>query len=391
MRAAIAITANDLKRRLRDRTVLLQGILSPIVFAAIIGVAFSGVSNFRARIGLADADGSDLSRQLVEAMRSEVAPGSAVEVVPVPPEMADAQIVSGALDAAIILPPGFGGTVAGAEPLPLAVVTDAGQRISGDVARSIASGIAARINAKRLAVASALAADSQTPTADRLKQIVEAAAHVRADAEIERREIAGRYSPVAYFGASMAMLFLFFTSGSGARSLIAERASGTLARIRAAPVSDKAILVGKTTSVFLVGLMCLVVVWAVTSLVFDADWGDPVAVIAVIVGVVVATTGISMLVTALARTDAQADGVTSILAFASALLGGSFVSPGGLPELFQSLQLITPNGWALRAFVQIGAARDGVIDVLFPVGVLMAFGFLTGAIALGGLHSKVAA
>jgi ABC-2 type transport system permease protein len=124
------------------------------------------------------------------------------------------------------------------------------------------------------------------------------------------------------------------------------------------------------------------VIWLVTSLVFGADWGDPAGVLVVILATVLAIAGISTLVTGFARTESQADGITSVLAFGFVLIGGGFVSPGDLPDTLARVALITPNRWALNAFAELAAGASGIAAVLTPVLVLTSIGVITGAIGL---------
>ncbi|MCX7621601.1 MAG: hypothetical protein N2037_12255, partial [Acidimicrobiales bacterium] len=101
----------------------------------------------------------------------------------------------------------------------LVVIVNAQRRIAGDIARSVADGIAARINGSRLAIAAALAAGPQPPDPARVEGVIEAGKGLIVPIDVQQEPVAGSYSPVAYFGPSMAMLFLFFTAGTGARSL----------------------------------------------------------------------------------------------------------------------------------------------------------------------------
>jgi ABC-2 type transport system permease protein len=385
----LVIAGNDLRRRIRDRSFLVQGLVAPIAFAAIIGLAFGGGFDFKATIGIADADGSALSGQVVGALVDGDAAGP-LTFRRVDPARVAAELESGSIDSAIVLPAGFGEAVSSTQPVDLEVVFDASKRITADVTRAVADGLSARFNAGRLAVATALFSGESPPDAATVERLVREAQAVELPITVTFADVQGRYSAVAYFAPSMAILFLFFTLGAGARSLITERSDGTLSRIRSAPVSDTAILLGKTGGVLVLGLVSLLVVWAVTSLVFQAPWGDPLAVLAVILATVFATAGVSVLITGMARTDAQADGVVSMVAFVLALLGGNFLSPGSRPPLFEKLSLLTPNGWALRSFTQIGSAGAGVGDVLPALGVLIGIGLICGTIGLGGLRRKVA-
>lgn len=389
MHGALVIARNDLRRRIRDRSFLIQGLVAPILFAAIIGLAFGGGFDFQATIGIADADGSAVSGQVVDALVDEDG-GGPLTFRRVDPARVTDELEAGTIDSAIVFPPGFGEAINTTQPVDLDVVFDASKRITADVTQAVADGLSARFNASRLAVATALFTGEAPPDPATVERLVREAQAVELPITVAFADVEGRYSPVAYFAPSMAILFLFFTLGAGARSLITERADGTLSRIRAAPISDTAILLGKTGGVLVLGLASLLVVWAVTSLVFQAPWGDPLAVFAVILATVFATAGISVLITGMARTDAQADGLVSMVAFVLALLGGNFLSPGSLPPLFEKLSLLTPNGWALRSFTQIGSANAGVGDVLPALGVLIGIGLVCGTVGLGGLRRKVA-
>ena len=109
-----------------------------------------------------------------------------------------------------------------------------------------------------------------------------------------------------------------------------------------------------------------------------------------IVGIVCSIAGISTFVTGLARTDAQADGLTAVVAMVLALLGGNFIQPGAMPETLETVALLTPNGLALSAFTQIGAADAGLVDVLPIVAALVLGGIAAGGLGIVLLRRKVA-
>jgi len=391
--AALLIAGNDLRLRVRNRTALLMGIVTPLVLAGLIGAAFGGGIRFEATIGLVDEDRSAVSSGIVEGLTEGIGDDDTplrLQTEATEDSARDA-LREGDVDAVLVIPAGFGDAipamVGGGDAAGLTVVTDADQRIAGDVTRSIAEGVGARIDASVLAIAAALAA-SPSADPDEVARLVAAGQRVVVPTAVEQIAVTGEYRPAAYFGASMGILFLFFTIGSGARSLITERKEGTLPRVRAAPISDAAVMLGKSVGVLALGLASLVVIWLVTWLVFGASWGDPVAVVAILVSVVAAVAGISTMIAGLARTDAQADGLSAMVAFTFALLGGSFTQAGSLPGVFGQLTLLTPNGWALQSLNRIGAAHAGVVDVLPAIGVLWAIAAVATLIGARGVASK---
>jgi ABC-2 type transport system permease protein len=387
MGAVLAIARLDLRRRLRNRTFLIVGIATPLVMAAIIGLAFGGGFAFHARIGIADADGSEVSHQLVSGLLSSNQPGGQVTFASIPPDAASPAVADGTVDSVIEVPAGFGASLSAPTATPFGVIVDVSKRVTADVTTSIAHQLASRVDTVRVAVAAAVASGGNSGSSPAAaQQVVAGAQDIQPILAVATTDIGGAYNPVAYFAPAMGMLFLFFTVGAGARSILVEREEGTLRRVRAAPVRDGQILVGKTAAVLVLGLVSMFVLWAITSTAFHAAWGDPAAVVLVLVGIVVAIAGISMLITAFARTEEQAQGLTSLVAFTLALLGGNFLSPGSMPPFLQHLALLTPNGWALRALTDIGASGAGARDVLPATLVMVGIGVAAGLFGLRSLR-----
>lgn len=385
VRGARIVAGLQLRRRLRDRSALLQGIVAPILLAIIIAAAFGGGGSFSTTIGVIDLDDGDIGRALVAG----TVDASGVELVALPDRAtARGDIDDGEVAAAIVIPEGFAASLR-ADPLDpvgdaprLEVLVDPGRELSSDVARAIAGRIAADVDAGRIAVTTAVSAEPDLAVEPGVDALIAAASAITTPVTLGPSAFGEGFDPITYFAPSMAILFAFLTLGADARTLIVERREGTLARIRSTPVSDRAVLAGVTASVVVVGLVSFLVVWLVTAVVFGADWGDPRGVVAVIVAAVLAVAGISTLVTGLARTEAQADGASSVLGFGFALIGGGFLSPGDLPDLLARIALVTPNRWALNAFAELGAGADVAAAVLTPVLVLTGIGVVTGGVGL---------
>lgn len=372
VRAALAIAALEVRRRVRDRSLLIQGVVGPIVLAAIIGLAFGGGDgdDIEIRMGLSDEDGSTLSTGLVDGLREVVAgdDGPPVTIVDLDGDPATA-VDDDTVDAALVVPAGFGDAVTSGGDATLDVYATGTRRVSADITVAVAEQLAASLDTTRLAIAVAESSGAPPPSGV-----------VEPDLDVVEEPVGGDFDAVSFFAPSMAILFLFFTVGAGARSMLRERADGTLARVRAAPLTTNALLAGKAAAVLVTGVVSLLVVWGVTELVFGADWGDPAGVALVLFGSVLAISGIAALLTGLARTEEQAQSATSAVAFILAIVGGNFIAPGSLPPLFERLSLLTPNGWALGALVELSAGEASVADVLPAFGVLVLMGAVTAVI-----------
>jgi ABC-2 type transport system permease protein len=384
MHAAFVIAGKDLRQRLRDRSALVMGFLAPVAVAALISFAFSDTS-FHATVAVVDGDRGPLAtafttyldapelREVIDVTRA----GSVAD--------ARRQIEDGDADAALVIPPDFSTAAQGVTAPPITVLSSVDFPLAAEVTGSIAKSFVAQLNADRLSVATAVAAGSPTDIAG----LAAEAAALRLPEQVELRAAGSKsVTPINYFAPGMGIMFMFFAIGFGARSYALERQGGTLDRIAAAPLRPGVVLAGKALATFVYGAASLGTVALVTSLVFGADWGPPPAVAALVVAMALTLVCLTMLVIAATRTDRQADGMASVLAFGLALLGGNFVYIGAAPPLVHTLALFTPNGWALRAFTDLsgGAGWTAIVQpilaiLIFCAAVIAAVAVLTRKVA----------
>lgn len=375
------IAANGLRRSLRDRSILIMGLIAPIVIAMVVGAALGAGFSFNVTIGIADADRSDISEQIADGLTGAGGDGISFSTLSDPAD-ADAAVDTGAYDAVVVLPKGLGERVFSGDPAQLDVVGDAARPLAQAIAQSVAAGVAADLQTARITAVAA----TDAGVAD-VGEAIQQAVSTPPPLTVDQGEVEGTFSVMAYFAPGIAMLFLFFIIGDGARSIVAERDEGTLARILAAPVHPAAVLLGKTAWVMIVGVVSLSAVWLVTSLVFGADWGDPLGVFLVIVAAVAAISGISLLITGLARSQAAADALTTIVALLFAVAGGTFFYGASGP--LATMRVLTPNGQALAAFVDLSAAQAEVLEVMPRILLLLGIGVATAVVGLFALRNKV--
>jgi len=382
LRAARLIAVADLRRRMRKRTFFLTAVVGPIVLATIISLAFGG-STFDATIGIVDDDGSPVSQRFVDGVTASEADGLSFEVLG-SARAARTAVDDGDVGAAVVVPAGFADSLQTDAPGDLVVVTSSDGVISAEIARAVAATFTDRANAARLAAATSVAAGGPVPTDDTL-------AAIDLPVQVETTGTGGDVSPAAYFGPSMGLLFLFLSVSAIARDLLAERRIGLLDRVRAGPVSDAAILAGKGAGVVVVGVSSLLVIWAVTSLGLGADWGDPVGVVLLIVAAALVVAGVAGLIAGVARTEQSADSLATAAAFVFALLGGTFIPPGNLPDTLQRLTVLTPTGWAMRGFAELSAGGGDVASVVPHLLVLLGWALVCGLAAARLLPGRLGA
>lgn len=382
MGPVIAIALKDLRQRLRDRSALVLGFLAPLLVAWLISAAFGSVATFHMNVAVADQDGGPVASGFGTFLRSPEL-SELLTVSTATEAQARAQVEDGSLSAAFVIPKGFSSAVTSGGSMPLTVLGSVDASVSAQVARSLAGSFTAHIEAVRLSVATAL--DGGAPQAG-AAALAAAAADLQPPESVVPRSAGTReLSSVSYYAPAMGIFFMLFAIGFGARGYFLERTGGTMERLAAAPISPAAVMVGKSLATFVYGVASLGTVAAITSLVFGAEWGPLPAVVALVLALGLTLVGLTALVIAVARSERQAEGFASILTFGLVLLGGNFIFISAAPPMVRTLSLLTPNGWALRAFTDLAGGADWTAAVT-PLLVILAFAAVTTALAFALLR-----
>ena len=190
---------------------------------------------------------------------------------------------------------------------------------------------------------------------------------------------------LAFFAPGMALMFLMYTVSYGGRSILAEKAGGTLPRLLVTPTNSIQILGGKVFGIFLTGAAQMLILIGATSLLFQLQWGDAIGVVVLVLAAVFGATGWGLLITALARTPAQVGSLGSAVMLIFGILGGSFFEVQNLPAIAQTFSKITPNAWALDGFETLSfggtlASLTTPLLALLTMGIVL---FLVSAVLFG--------
>ena len=369
------IALNELKRRLRDRSVLIGCLAAPLLMSAVLGLSLAG--NGEATVAHIGVSGASAQLMAAAVHASQLPPG--VTVVSLASESAVKTGVSdGDLDGGVSVLPGqlplqtmlIPIVDPGATHTPgFDVVTRGTSQLGEEFAESVAAGISSVLYASR---------------------VPHDGASDRATVAITTQSVGhGGKVNLNFFAPNIAVVFLFIGAGLGMRSLLMERSAGTLARITAAPLRPTQIVLGKLLAIFVTGLATIFVIWAVTTLAFGANWGDPLGVVLMCVGATLAVCGIAVFLTSLAKTEQQAFGITMLVGLGLALVGGNLLPSGSLPDAFQVLALGTPNGWALVGFGRLDQLREPASSIIGPFVVLLVIALVAGGLAMTRVRKMV--
>jgi len=385
MRAALLIAGKDLRQRLRDRSALMIAFLVPLGLAFIFNLTLGGLSSGGTvfTYAIVDADRSDVSGIFTEQVLPQVEEGGGIDLVEAASEdEARRMAADGEVDAAFVVPTGFGDAVQAGGSAEIRVIGDVDEPIATQVARSIANSFAADLNAVRLSVATAAGGDPGSLPPAELDAMIARAAEVAnpvvvADVTTTKKEL----DATTYYAAGMAVFFLFFTVQFGVSSLLEERKEGTLARLLAAPIGRTSILGGKLLTSFALGVLSMTTLIVATSLLIGARWGSPLGVAILVLAGVLSAIGVMALVATLAKTSEQAGNWQAIIAVVLGMLGGVFFPVSLAPGILGKLSLLTPQAWFMRGLSDL--AGGGAWTVVLPAALAMLlFAAVTGGIAM---------
>ena len=382
MGAALIIARRILVQRFRDRSAIVFAVLTPLGLAVAFSALVSGTSDsFHTRFTVVDGDRGAVSQVLVGEVLGGLSKAGVVDIDMVTTEAAARDAVSsGSAGAAIVIPAGLSASVQAGQGARIRILGGTSS-FAREVARAAVAGFAHQVGALQLTIATSLAtggsADAATVTA------ATAALHDPSPIAVVDDAVAHRQASLAtFYGAAMAMMFLFFATQYGALALLGDRRVGTLQRLLAAPVSQASIVLGGALASFVMGLVSMTTLMIATTILRGAYWGPPLPVALLIVGAAFSAMGLSLLIATLARTAEQAGSLNAIVAISMSAIGGVFIPLSQAPEIMARISQITPHAWFLRAIDTLTVPTAGLADVLPSILVLAAMGAVTAGIGL---------
>lgn len=189
-----------------------------------------------------------------------------------------------------------------------------------------------------------------------------------------------RPSLLDYLVPGYSLMFVYFLIPSLALTVIEERQTGTLRRLLVAPLARSQILLGKLLPYFLIAIGQFIFVLVASRLLFGIDLGNSTAALVImIVSSALAMAGLGILIATFARSEGQADGLSTIIVLAMAVISGAMFPNIAIP----GLQTITPHYWSMQGFLNVTLHGQGVSGVMVPAGILLTMAavfFTVGAV-----------
>jgi linearmycin/streptolysin S transport system permease protein len=364
---ALVIAGNNLRRMFRRRANIFFVFVFPMMLILVLGATFGNAAT--PRLGVVVTRPGPLASALI--LQLQRTPQLQVRAV-----ASDAALLTGVergnYDAGLEIPAGYDAAVNSGRTAELSYVARpgvAGQQLGQEV-RSVVDRQATLLGAARFAVAQHVAPNISAG----LTQVRRIAPVVPAVSV--RQESAGKTlfpQAVSQFDESSwteLLLFMFLTALTAGVALIEVRKLGVPRRMLATPTTAATLVAGEVLGRLLIGIVQALVIVFGSALLFGVHWGQPIAVIALVVLFGLVATGFGIFIGTLFRNEQQAQGISLLLGLGLAALGGCMVPLEVFSPTMRTVAHITPHAWANDAFAKLIGDGDSIGAILPQLGVL---------------------
>jgi ABC-2 type transport system permease protein len=432
MTALFALVRKDLILFLGDRRALLLNLIMPIVLGAFFGYLFggSGVSeNAKIEIAVVSQDTGEVSQKIVAGLKAD----TVLKVLEMPLAEAQDKVLKGKLNAAVVIPTGFGeaagAALFGAKEKPeIAVFYDPSQSavlamVKGMLTQHVMQNVSAEMfggtGGQKLMDENIAQLEKEVASNPRSAELQEFLKSVRT---FQTRNVAAKsdgtekdqaqravglsmpfvtsdkamsagpkYNAFAHAFAGMAVQFILFMGIDAGISVLMAQRQGLWNRLLASPITIYTVLTARATSAALIAFGLLVFIFAVAAMFFQVEVaGSMLGFVGVGVSFALVTATFGLLIAAFGRTPEAARGMATFATLIMVMLGGAWVPSFLFPQWLQSLTLAVPTRWAvdgLDAMTWRGLPLDAAWA---PILAQLGFAALFGALALWkfGRHSS---
>lgn len=415
LRPLLAIALKDLKLLLRNRGACFFTFAWPLGVAILFGLIFGGGGKKgKLKLALADEDRSPAAQAFVAGL----AAADEFSAVALPRAEALEKVRRGELTAAVIVPAGYGaasGRLFHGEPPRVELWMDPARgaeraMLEGLLQRQAARRLSAMVSdpavgAETVANARRDMADADPKTRADLAPLIDgldhylqrerpaaappgSAASAPAPAPgwspltVEAHEAAvKRNGPRSAFEFSFPQGILWGLLGatmSFATGLATERTTGTLLRLRVAPLSPGRLLAGKGLGGFLGLLISQALLLGVGALLFKVRAAQPLLLLAAVLSVACCFTGLMLFIATLGRNEQAVSGAGWAVLMPLTMIGGGTIPLFAMPAWLATASHLSPMKWTVLALE--GALWRGFspAEMLRPCAILIGVGLVAG-------------
>ncbi len=416
-----ALVRRDLRLFFQDKRAVTMSFVAPIVIASFFGYIFGGVADDRPPskivVAVVNQDNSEVSGKVVAALAAD----AALDVKSRPLEEAREAVRGGKTTVAAVIPPGFADRAGksffrGGDKPEIQLLYDPSHATEMQVVRGVLMQHVMEIVSRDTLGGPS----SQRVLDDALRDLDKSPDMKPADQAALRRMLQGvgewnqrqqanpqaqansgfsmpytvsqeavtarkgvQYNSMAHSFAGMCVQFILFMGIDAGMVVLYQRRSGLWKRLQAAPLSRYVIIGSRAASAAIVAMVIMLTVFGFARVVFGVRIeGSLAGFLGVCIAFAIMTATFGLLIAVLGKTPEATRGIAILVTLILVMLGGSWVPAFIFPQWLQKASFAVPTRWAvdgLDAMVWRGSGFDAALG---PIGALLAFAVLFGAVAV---------
>ena len=419
--AFAALVRRDLRLFFLDKRAMIMSFVAPIVLASFFGYLFGGAAQDRqpSKIVVAaiDQDGSAISKQIVTALAAD----KALSVQAANLEEARNSVRGGKTTIGAVIPPGFGNRAArsffrGGDRPEIQLLYDPShgtelamvrgvltQHVMEAVSSETMSGPGSQKylddSLREVESASDLGGADRRALLEMLRGVqvwnqrqrsksqtagnggVNMPYTVKEEAVTARKGV--EYNGMAHSFAGMSVQFILFMGIDAGLIVLMQRRSGMWKRLQAAPISRFVVIGSRAVSAAIIAMIIMTVVFGFARVVFRVKIeGSFLGFAGVCVAFAIMTATFGLLIAVLGKTPEGTRGISILVTLVLVMLGGSWVPAFLFPAWLQKATFAVPTRWAVDGMDGMIWRGLGFDAALAPIGALLAFAAVFGAIAV---------
>jgi ABC-2 type transport system permease protein len=398
--SALSVAFKDIQIFLKDRGALFQLILLPLIFIVVYSAVAAGFDagdeDQRIPLPVVDLDGGQAANALLDGL--DRAGGVKVELIE--NEGAMQNLEENKISWLLTIPEDFTEGISQGRTVTLRLVSHPDANMEKvEAVRLVVEGVAQDLALESQILASLQQMGEMQANAPLEYQEAFSVEKTMAQAksQFERSEdrplvtieqtIPGQESEKEELPSSaevavpgFTVLFVFLTAQSTARSIYDEKKVGSFRRLMAAPISKASLLAGKVLPNFITALIQTVIIFAfgaygLSLLGFTPVklGNDPVALGIAVLLIALCSSALGVVIAALARTENQIGGLSTLLLWGLGTLGGSIIPYFVLENMLGPIPMALPHFWANKALDDIMVRGMMLGDVSLALIVLFGF------------------
>jgi ABC-2 type transport system permease protein len=420
MMRVLDIALKDMLRSIRSASFLAFGFFVPLLVSGIFYFAFGGMASGDGgsdlpviQVQVTNLDGPDsqyeglsVGQMLVDVLRAKDLAKVMQVTAAADPTSARAAVDRQDASVAIIIPAGFTNAALAAQGQatielyqdptlvlgPAIVESIIRQMVDGFSGTKIASDIAARqLAAHGVTVDAAMQQGIQiqyrewaTALGQSQQEGTSVLLETRSPASAETEATEAGTDVISMIMSGMMVFYVFFTGAASAQSLLQEEEAGTLARLFTTPTPQSAILGGRLLATLVTLVVQVAVLLVLSALVFRINWGRPLPLVLVTLGMVVLSAAFGLFVTSLLKNSRQGGVVYGGVLTVAGMVGMIGIFTVNVPNAstgpFETISLLVPHGWAVRGYSLLleGGGASDVLPTFVAMLILSLAFFLVG-------------